>query len=243
MIRYMILMAGMYLATASASLGGPSFDCTKATSQIDQAICAWDTVGSLDVEMAAAYQAALTVQADDDERTLVEQDHQRWLTARDEQCALDAVKPDPGSEAGLSPQEFGQLLCLQDVYASHIAHLEDMVPPPLVLTADRWSGKWTGSGEGNLAVTIRRGTAKPDYLVIDLVTAAQGCSGAVTLYGKPDGAVVLGESYDPENRDIPVCRVELSFDDTGLLATEVAGPCTFYHGAACGFDGTLTRDE
>src|SRR6185312_8597226 len=66
---------------------------------------------------------------DEDGRTLVAQDQQRWLAARDERCALDAVKPDPGSEEGLSPKEFGQLLCLQDIYGSHIAYLQDMILP------------------------------------------------------------------------------------------------------------------
>ena len=99
-----------------------------------------------------------------------------------------------------------------------------------------------GSGEGNLSATIRRGTAKPDYLVIDLVTGVPGCSGAVTLYGKPKGATVLGESYDPKDPSAPVCRVELSLGK-GVLKTEVAGPCTYYHGGSCGFDGSLTRSK
>lgn len=31
-------------------------------------------------------------------------------------------------------------------------------------------GEWAGSGEGELSADIRRGTAKPDYLVIELAT-------------------------------------------------------------------------
>jgi uncharacterized protein YecT (DUF1311 family) len=554
MIRYPIAATAMVFASTlfvatPALASGPSFDCAKATRQIDKAICAWDTVGSLDGQMAAAYRAALAEQPDEDERTLVVQDHKRWLAARDQQCALDAVKPDPGSEEGLSPKEFGQLLCLQDMYGSHIAHLEDMILPlvpvsvatlpaeplraaypddelsgyqaqfspdkalmalgvedsagyvmqvwlyqpasgrlvaasprthkgaaekpddiselnswfwgedgrfyvrarrpqgedgmfgadmegyaevkppaevaeklaayktagqtvgynsetpeeerppgfdddsydeqeggaftawaqnrghgsfhllaalagdkeprliasggwelrdflfdpsgtrlfyngeeglvvtdpatsitrrlkgthgkspgnkPINMSADGeilvyaatgsctrdagededqdtgeddgsrhiclaylppaaepapkpvadtvstkadavpaddpWAGRWEGSGEGNLSATIRRGTAKPDYLVIDLVTGVPGCSGAVTLYGKPKGATVLGESYDPKDPSAPVCRVELSLGK-GVLKTEVAGPCTYYHGGSCGFDGSLTRSK
>jgi uncharacterized protein YecT (DUF1311 family) len=552
MFRYPITAAALFFTAAllpatSALASGPSFDCAKATRQIDKAICAWDTVGSLDAEMAAAYKAALAEQSDEDERTLVVEDHKRWLTARDEQCALDAVKPDPASEEGLSPKEFGQLLCLQDMYGSQIAHLEDMILPlvPVSVTAlpteplraaypdddepdgyqaqfspdkalmalgvedsagyvkqvwlyqpasgrlvaasprthkgtaekpedisglnmwfwgkdgrfyvranrpqgedgmfgadmagyaeveppadvaeklaayaaaskavvynseipeeerppgfdddsydkqqggaftawaqnrghgsfnlmaaragdeepriiasggwelrdflfdpsgtrlfynggeglvvtdpdsgvtrhihgmygtpsevrpinmsadgeilvysatgscthdeidqdtsgedgakriclaylppvgepapkagadaaspkpdaapadDPWVGRWEGSGEGNLSATIRRGTAKPDYLVIDLVTGVPGCSGAVTLYGKPKGSTVLAESYDPNDPSAPVCRVELSLDK-GALKTEVAGPCTFYHGGSCGFDGSLMRSK
>jgi hypothetical protein len=109
--------------------------------------------------------------------------------------------------------------------------------------ADPWVGAWSGSGEGNLTATIRRGAAKPDYLVIDLMTSAEGCSGAVTLYGKPQGRAVSAESYDPNEPAAPVCRMELSLSDGGTLKTEVAGRCTFYHGAACGFGGSLTRAD
>lgn len=108
-------------------------------------------------------------------------------------------------------------------------------------SSDPWIGQWNGSA---LSVTIRRGVAKPDYLVIDLYAGAKGCSGAVTLYGKPKGATVLGESYDPKDPSAPVCRVELSLDRRRALeGGEVAGPCTTYHGASCGFEGTMTRDK
>ena len=96
-------------------------------------------------------------------------------------------------------------------------------------------------GEGMLTATIRRGTANPDYLVIELATGVPGCAGAVTLYGKPEGFSAFGESYDPDEPSAPVCRVNLSLDGKGVLKTEVAGPCSYYHGASCGFDGALTR--
>lgn len=106
--------------------------------------------------------------------------------------------------------------------------------------ADPWAGEWSG---GDLTATIRRGTAKPDYLVIDLVTGIEGCAGAVTLYGKPSGATVLSESYDPNDPSAPVCRVDLSRDGKGVLTAEEAGSCNYYHGTSCGFDGNMTRGE
>lgn len=106
--------------------------------------------------------------------------------------------------------------------------------------ADPWVGEWSGD---SLLATIRRGTAKPDYLVIDLATGIEGCAGAVTLYGKADGATVLGESYDPNDPNDPVCRVQLSSDDKGILKTEEAGPCNYYHGGSCSFDGSMTRGK
>jgi uncharacterized protein YecT (DUF1311 family) len=547
----MMTCALMLLPAAPALASGPGFDCAKATRQIDKAICAWDTVGSLDGRMATAYKKAIAAHNDEAAIASVKADQKAWLSERDRRCALKTVKPKDGSEDGLSPQQFGQLICLQSIYPPRIAQLMDLAAPPLVpidiktvpieplkatypddwrqagyqaafspdktlmalgvedsagyvkqvwlyqpasgrlviasprthkgaaekpediselnswfwgddgrfyvrarrprgedgvfgadmdgyaevkpppdvaekiaasnaaskavvhnseipekkrppgfdddsydeqkggafvawaqnkghgsfdiraarngdeeprvITSggwelkdfqfdpngtrlfyngddglvvtdpnsrvtrrlkgtrggstetrpinmsadgailvysasgsctrdateetdpeadddstrrvclaylesagsaptpkpvsetlpakahtalpDPWVGKWEGSGNGSVSATIRRGTAKPDYLVIDLVAGMPGCSGAVTLYGKPKDNVVLGESYDQNNRGIPVCRVELSLDKKGVLTTEVVGPCTFYHGAACGFDGSMTRSE
>jgi hypothetical protein len=105
---------------------------------------------------------------------------------------------------------------------------------------DPWVGSWNGDG---LSATIRRGTAKPEFLVIDLVTGAKDCSGAVTLFGKPDGKSVTGASYDPNDKAAPVCQVDFSIGDDGGMEASAAGPCSYYHGGSCGFDGKLTRIE
>lgn len=548
MIRHTLVpaVAGcalILLSVAPANASGPDFDCAKAARQIDKAICAWDTVGSLDGRMAAAYKTAIAAYGDEAAIASVRANQKAWLAERDRRCALENVKPKEGSEDGLSPQQFGQLMCLQSIYPARIAQLMDLAASPLVsinvktvpieplkaaypddwqqsgyqaqfspdktlmalgvedgagyikqvwlyqpatgrlvvasprthkgaaqkpedisdlnswfwgddgrfylrarrprgedgvfgadevkpppdvaekiaasdaagqtarynseipaekrppgfdddsydeqeggaftawaqnkghgsfnlmaarkgdkgprvitsggwelrdfrfdpsgtrlfyngenglvitdpdtrvtrrlrgthgtaaetrpinmsadgavlvysasgsctrdaadeidadadddsakrvclaylepasrastlepipkalpakATANPWVGKWEGSGEGSLSATIRRGTAKPDYLVIDLVTGVPGCSGGVTLYGKPKGNAVLAESYNPSEPAAPVCRVDLSLDDKGVLKTEVVGPCTFYHGAACGFDGSMTKGQ
>jgi hypothetical protein len=83
-------------------------------------------------------------------------------------------------------------------------------------------GRWDGAV---VSAAIRRGTAKPDYLVIDLVTGMEGYSGAVTLYGKPSGTtVMIGESYDPADPTASACRVALSRGGNALEAEEI-GPC------------------
>jgi len=551
LIAAALALPGLAFAPATPVLAyGPGFDCAKATRQIDKAICAWDTVATLDASMAAAYKTAMAVQNGEAARALVRAGQRAWLAERDRRCGLDTVQPKPGSEEGLDPREFGQLVCLQAIYPPRIARLMDIAAPPLtprelktvqleplkaaypedgrqagyqvlfspdkslmalgvedgagyveqvwlyqpasgrlvvasarthrgktenpgdisgldtwtwgrdgrfylrakrplgessivradmegyaelrdppsesarifadhdaatwamargdpvperkrppgfdddshneqdggafvawaqnkghgsfdlmaardgddrpriiasggwelerflldpggrrlfyngqdglVVTdpdsgatrrlkgtrgtpaevqplnlsadgdilvysatgacsrdatdeidadadgeqnryvclaylqtagkepeggavagpfagagaapADSWVGKWTGRGAGALSAVIRRGTARPDYLVIDLYTAAPGCSGAVTLYGKPTGTVLVGASHDPGDPAAPVCRVELSLDG-GALKTEVAGPCAYYHGGNCGFDGFMKRGE
>lgn len=42
------------------------------------------------------------------------------------------MTPRDGSEEGLDPREFGQLLCLQTIYPPRIAQLIDIAAPPLV---------------------------------------------------------------------------------------------------------------
>lgn len=142
-----------------------------------------------------------------------------WAVGSCTHDAADAIDPDADDDSA-------RRVCL--------AWLPPAAPAPAA--ADPWVGKWEGDG---LTAIIRRGTAKPDFLVVELVTGAEGCSGAVTLYGKPKGTVVTGESYDPSQPDAPVCRVELSLDRNTLTTQEV-GPCAYYHGGSCGFDGGLT---
>ncbi len=546
-IRYLFLALTLLPATPALS-SGPGFDCAKATRQIDKAICAWDTVGSLDGRMADTFKATLAAQKSDAAMAAVRDGQKAWLTERDRRCGLANVTPKDGSEEGLSPREFGQLLCLQAIYPPRIAQLMDLAAPPLVPldirtvpieplqaaypddwrqagyqaqfspnkslmalgveddagyvrqvwlyqpasgrlivasprthqgktekpediaaldpwiwgsdgrfyvranrplgtgsvfvadvnghaqahdlppdvaeqfaafdvareappdtgdasgtwkppgfdddsyneqeggafiawaqnkghgsfdllaaregdtqprviasggweledflldpsgtrlfyngedgliatdpdsratrrlkgtrgtpsetrpinmsadgdilvysaggsctrdaadeadrdadddgkrlclaylasagspqatasttapadaapadpSSDPWVGKWASRDESSLSATIRRGAAKPDYLVIDLHAAGEDCSGAVTLYGKPKERTLLGESYDPNEPAAPVCRVELTLDG-GVLKAEVAGPCDYYHGGFCGFDGKMTR--
>jgi hypothetical protein len=60
--------------------------------------------------------------------------------------------------------------------------------PAAAAPADPWVGEWAGSGEGTLSASIRRGTAKPDYLVIDLATASPS-SWACRLNRRPKPSV------------------------------------------------------
>jgi len=154
-------------------------------------------------------------------------------------CMRDAAEmPDVGAE-----DDDSRRVCLAWLPAAGKAPaVVSDAAPAKAAPADPWVGEWTGSGEGRLSAAIRRGTAKPDFLVVDLTTGTEGCAGTVTLYGKPQDGTLLGESYDPNDPAAPVCRVDLSLDH-GALKVEEAGPCGHYHGASCGFDGTMMREK
>ncbi len=122
---------GASWATSGKAQGIPAgFDCAKATRQIDKSICAWDTVRALDGKMAAAYKAAMAAQ-DGKVAATLKADQKAWLAERDRRCALNNVTPRQGSEEGLGPREFGQLICLQAIYPPRIARIMDFTAPPL----------------------------------------------------------------------------------------------------------------
>jgi len=110
----------------------PGFACKKGISQIERAICNWGTVGTLDGRMAKAFRQALAAQEEPAARKTLQAGQRAWLAARNRRCALDAVKPVRDSEEGLTPQEYGQLFCLQAIYPPRIAALIDAAAPPLV---------------------------------------------------------------------------------------------------------------
>mgnify|MGYP003553339770 CR=1 FL=1 len=96
-IRYLFLALTLLPATPALS-SGPGFDCAKATRQIDKAICAWDTVGSLDGRMADTFKATLAAQKSDAAMAAVRDGQKAWLTERDRRCELANVTPKDGSE-------------------------------------------------------------------------------------------------------------------------------------------------
>lgn len=88
-----ILLLALALLPAMPALADPGFDCARATRQIEKAICAWDTVGSLDGQMADAFKATLAAQKDEAAIDSVRANQKTWLNERDRRCGLDNVTP------------------------------------------------------------------------------------------------------------------------------------------------------
>jgi len=115
-------------------------------------------------------------------------------------------------------------------------------------------GLYSGHGEGELSVDLTH--VEDDRYAISINTvvpisdAGGGCAGGV------DGEVVLGEAggtllvenedYDPAAGDSGLnrryCEIGLAFDADGTLTLEERSGCLPYHGAACGFSGTVIHD-
>lgn len=84
-----------------------SYDCGKATKEMDRAICYSPTIAALDVQLSQAYRAATQQRAPDQRRTLQEQQRQ-WLLEREKQCTIYKWWVD----------------CLNDLYTKRIAELK-----------------------------------------------------------------------------------------------------------------------
>lgn len=76
--------------------------------------------------------------------------------------------------------------------------------------------------------------------VISFETGARRCSGAVKGTGQRRHKNILFHGRSTTARVTPVCRMTITPVRNKLHVREGLG-CTYYHGAACEFEGILTR--
>jgi len=79
------VLATMLAATAFAQ-GGPSFDCAKASTAIERAICKDAELATADREMAAAYKA-LVDKLTGPAKEQMQREQARWISARNQVCS------------------------------------------------------------------------------------------------------------------------------------------------------------
>jgi hypothetical protein len=115
------------------------------------------------------------------------------------------------------------------------------IPARAAETSD-FVGKWSGVGEGEVDAAIRRGKAKPDWIIIDLEVGAPGCGGSVTVHGRvnADGKVQAQSDKDPA-ADPQMCTIELEMVGRKALRVSEGAGCSYHHGASCGFSSNLTK--
>lgn len=100
---------------------------------------------------------------------------------------------------------------------------------------DPWVGRYEGRLEGMGEATIR--SAGRGRYRADLGVGAPGCGGSVSGGGRVSGHRM---TFTAPSETGPPCRIDLTRRGRRLQVRE--GPnCIPFHGAACGFTGTLTR--
>lgn len=104
-----LLLLGLCLVDGRAH--AQSFDCAKAATQIEHAICENKVLGELDVTLARTLQDTLSTKPD--QRKALLGDERRWIAFRDRKCAPKTVN------AGLPVAQ-----CLAEIYRSRIADIK-----------------------------------------------------------------------------------------------------------------------
>lgn len=126
--------------------------------------------------------------------------------------------------------------------------------PVLAQDFNPLEGLYEGEGEGQLSVDLTH--IEADRYAISITTLAPmqndlpGCGGGIAgevLLSEAGGNFfVENEDYDGKADNSPInqryCEIGLSFDGNGNLELEERNGCLYYHGAACGFSGTLTHE-
>ena len=81
-----VLVVGIALGTTGVA-SAASFDCSKASTSVEKAICRNPALSSLDEQLAQSYKSRL---AKDGESSSVKTDQQRWLREQRNKCKDDA---------------------------------------------------------------------------------------------------------------------------------------------------------
>ncbi|SMQ65347.1 hypothetical protein SAMN06295905_1203 [Devosia lucknowensis] len=119
--------------------------------------------------------------------------------------------------------------------------------------AQEHEGFWSGQGEGDITLDLTH--VENDVYKISINTVvpisdvggcAGGIDGEVILTSEGGNFFVENEDYDPQQEEAGLnrryCEIALTFNEDGTLTTEEKTGCLYYHGAACGFSGTLEHD-
>lgn len=115
-------------------------------------------------------------------------------------------------------------------------------------------GTYLGSGEGDLTVELKY--LEDDAYAISVETQVPmendipgcggGISGEVLLTAEGGNFFVENEDYDGKAESTPMnqryCEIGLKFNKDGTLNMEERDGCLYYHGASCGFSGTLIHE-
>lgn len=120
--------------------------------------------------------------------------------------------------------------------------------------AQEHAGLWSGQGEGDITLDLTHIDGNTYGAALETVVPISdhggGCAGGVEgeLALTSEGGIltVENEDYDsaaePSPVNAKVCEIGLTFNADGTLTVEEKEGCMPYHGAACGFSGTLVHD-
>jgi hypothetical protein len=89
-------------------------------------------------------------------------------------------------------------------------------------------------------VVVGDGDKAGDRLIAaEILVGTPGCSGSFTGVGTVEKDRIILRTYKPKDPS-EACTVTVEVNKTGKAVTLSESNCSYYHGAACEFSGTLT---
>ena len=162
---------GVHAAMAAAAPSGPSFDCARAATPIEKAICGDGEATAQDRDLALLYKRTLAARPDDAARTVLRDSQRAWMKSRDAAC----LSPPP-------PQTVA--LCLRGLYDKRMAELHSWGLPRLRTSAMPDAALDAAYGADRDAWEIVAGAFSPDGQLFAFSTGNDSSSGTVWLYDR-----------------------------------------------------------
>ena len=205
------------VAIASAQAPAAGFDCSKAMTRVEKAICADPALSKLDGALATTYRAALgkTIDAD-----ALRASQRSWLKQRRDACATDA--------------------CLTEVYRARRAELERIVAggavdPDLAGIYTRW---FHGKPDSNSAEIKLRPLGGGEVFATGDATWIDKQTGLARTGSFEGTAAVDGGQIRYSDGTADGCRITISVKDDLLSVANDNGQCG---GLNVTFDGAYRK--
>ena len=98
------------------------------------------------------------------------------------------------------------------------------------------------NSKGKIAMGLRLIVLDIDKGIIaaSLSVGSEGCGGEISGIGQTKGNIFTFTPYVKSDAE-DSCSIKVIFDKNDKTINIKENNCSYYHGAACSFDGTLTR--
>ncbi|MDH5368907.1 MAG: lysozyme inhibitor LprI family protein [Gammaproteobacteria bacterium] len=160
-----ILLMGL-LSTGTVHAKGPSFDCAKATTRIEKALCDYPDLGALDTELAQTYKQKHST-GSPVEAKAIKKEQRAWVKERNRKCGKLSRIDEEDRFLGKK----GITDCLRGMYKDRISNISEK---------ETKYGDWSVfSAPGKLLVRAAAG-GKKHLVFMDKTISSVAMAGATT---------------------------------------------------------------
>lgn len=206
----------LFIVSAPCTYGA-SFDCAKASSQVEKLICSNAELSKLDERLAVAYAQGNTKSKS---KTEFKSSQQRWLVEKRNTCA--------------------DTPCIKNTYEARLLEIEQgILATTISPTHDSVTGAWSSNIPGELLKTIQVGSNV--RFELDLSSGAPAYN-----VGYIEGEFELhGKSGVFESAEYKKCKITFTFYPTKVILDSVSYiDCGFGHGVyAIGTFNLLSKEK